>query len=71
MKSLNVVQDFTVFQTFILGIVPFFAGLAWRRYHFVLLSWPEPYDFRPFPLWDDIHTIDITQKVYRVCGSFF
>ena len=43
MKFLNVVQNFTVFQAFILRVVHPFAGLAWRRYHLVLLSWHAPY----------------------------
>jgi hypothetical protein len=43
MELLNVVQNFTVFQAFILRVVPSFAGFAWRRYHLVLLSWLAPY----------------------------
>jgi hypothetical protein len=39
MKFLNVMQNFAVFQTFILRVVPSFAGLAWRRDHLALLSW--------------------------------
>lgn len=38
MKFLNVMQNFAVFQALILRVVPSFAGLAWRRYHLVLLS---------------------------------
>jgi hypothetical protein len=33
MKFLNIVQDFTILQTFILWVVPSFTGFAWRRYH--------------------------------------
>ena len=43
MKLLNIVQEFTVFQTFILRVVPSFAGFTWRRYHLDLLSWQAPF----------------------------
>ncbi|WP_155315654.1 hypothetical protein [Desulfosarcina alkanivorans] len=45
MKFLNVVQDFAVFQTFILRVVPSFTGFAWRRYHLILLSWQSSCHF--------------------------
>lgn len=46
MKFLNVMQNFALFQTFILRVVSSFAGFAWRRYHRVLLSWHEPCHLR-------------------------